>query len=136
MTLGSEKMPHSKYIFCKGDSLNNAPAAYYTEPGERYSIGHIYRSSDCNSHIGCYAFNRYCCCGKWGVYCNRRIPATDDSPRVIFDNGKIYRNGWTPTLIACYGNGEIWKNGRLIAVYDGPDAGGAAAAALVFGWAR
>ncbi len=36
----------------------------------------------------------------------------------------------------CYGDGEIRKNGQLIAAYDDPEAGGAATAVLVFGWAR
>ena len=36
----------------------------------------------------------------------------------------------------CYGDGEIRKNVQLIGVYDGPDAGGAATAAPVFGRAR
>ena len=36
----------------------------------------------------------------------------------------------------CYGDGEIRKNVQLIAAHDDPDAGGAATAVLVFGWAR
>ena len=126
-------MAEAEYILCKGSSLNNAPAAYYTAPSGIYSIGHIY---DQRKHIGCYAFDGYGCCRNWGVYPNRNIPDTYNSPDVVVDNGSIYYNGWALVLIATYRNGEIRKNGRLIAVYDGPDAGGGAAAALVFGWAR
>ena len=126
-------MSENEYIFCRGTSLNNPPAGYYTAPRNRYSTGHIYGQ---HRHIGCYAFNKYGCGGRWGVYPHRNIPDTYDSPDVVFSNGRIYHNGWALSVIACYGNGEIWKNNQLIGVYDGPDAGGAATAALVFGWAR
>lgn len=125
-------MAEREYILCRGTSLNNPPTGYYTAPRGYHTTGDIYSQ---HRHIGCYAHNKYGCGGKWGVYPNRNIPDTYDSPRVVFDNGTIYHNGWALSVIAYYGNGEIWKNNQLIAVYDGPDAGGAATAVLVFGWA-
>ncbi len=120
------------YKFWIGDSKEKAPRARYTDVSSARPIGQVRNR---NGHLGCYAFGGHDFPQYWGVWVYRTTPDTFDAPSVIFKDGEIYScRGHRGALLATYGNGEIWRNNKLIGVYDGPDTGGAATAALLFNW--
>ena len=120
------------YKFWIGDSKEKAPRARYTDVSSARPIGQVRNR---NGHLGCYAFGGHDFPQYWGVWIDRTTPDTTDAPSVIFKDGEIYScQGRREALLATYGNGEIWRNNKLIGVYDGPDTGGAATAALLFDW--
>ena len=92
------------------------------------SAGHVYDGN--KNHIGRYTFDREC--RKWVVYSNL-TPRYKD-PCIFFEAGNIYKKEGYLRLLATYGGGNIRKDGKIIAVYDGAGIGAAAAAALLFKW--
>lgn len=122
------------YKFWIGNSKEGAPDGFYTDVSSARPIGQV---GNKNGHIGCYAFGGHNVSRCWCVWIHRSTPDTFDAPSVIFRDGEIrsyQRYSGVSSLLATYGDGEIRRNNKLVAVYEGPDTGGAATAALLFGW--